>query len=140
VLGFHGTDWAVVDVVVSNPSKGLKKSESKTEWLGHGVYFWENDPARAMDWAANGKTRGKVIEPSAVGAIIDLGYCLDLTTITGLEEVRQAFEGLSSVYEQLGLEPPQNSGGRDRVRRELDCAVVQALHQYRVDADRKLTI
>ena len=133
VLGFHGTDWAVVDVVVSNPSKGLKKSESKTEWLGHGVYFWENDPARAMDWAANGKTRGKVIEPSAVGAIIDLGYCLDLTTITGLEEVRQAFEGLSSVYEQLGLEPPQNSGGRDRVKRELDCAVVQALHQYRLE-------
>jgi hypothetical protein len=112
VLGFHGTDWAVVDVVVSNPSKGLKKSESKTEWLGHGVYFWENDPARAMDWAANGKTRGKVIEPSAVGAIIDLGYCLDLTTITGLEEVRQAFEGLSSPHDpkppDCGLAPARS--------------------------------
>ena len=131
VLGFHGTDKSVVDAVVAQPGKSIKNSEDITEWLGHGVYFWEHDPARALDWAANGKTRGKVLEPSAVGAIIDLGYCLDLTTISGLEEVRQAFEGLRNVYEQLGLALPKNSGGRDRVKRELDCAVIQALHQYR---------
>ena len=55
VLGFHGTDKSVVDAVVAQPGKGLKKSENKTEWLGQGVYFWEHDPARALDWAANGK-------------------------------------------------------------------------------------
>ncbi|MEY4978454.1 MAG: hypothetical protein RLZZ352_724 [Pseudomonadota bacterium] len=131
VLGFHGTDKSVVDAVVSSPDKGLKKSDSATEWLGHGVYFWENDPARALDWAANGKTKGKVTEPSVVGAIIDLGYCLDLTTISGLEEVKQSFEMLREAYERAGIDMPVNVGGKDRLRRELDCAVIQALHQYR---------
>lgn len=133
VLGFHGSDRAVVDAVVASPQKGLSQSESKKEWLGHGVYFWENDPARALDWAANGKTKAKITEPSVVGAIIDLGYCLDLTTISGLEEVKQAFETLKQTYQEANLPMPSNTIGRDRLRRELDCAVIQALHQYRKD-------
>lgn len=133
VLGFHGTDKSVVESVVGAPARGLSKSESKTEWLGHGVYFWENDPARALDWAASGKTKGKVTEPSVVGAIIDLGYCLDLSTISGLEEVRQAFEMLREAFAQTGIPMPVNEGGKDRLKRELDCAVIQALHQYRCE-------
>lgn len=131
VLGFHGTDKSVVDAVVSCPGKGLKRSDSATEWLGHGVYFWENDPARALDWAANGKTKGKVTDPGVVGAIIDLGYCLDLTTLSGLEEVKQAYEMLRETCEKAGTAIAVNVGGKDRLKRELDCAVIQALHQYR---------
>lgn len=133
VLGFHGTDASVVEAVVKTPWEGLKRSESTTEWLGHGVYFWEQDPGRALDWASNGKTRGKVIQPDVVGAIIDLGYCLDLTTISGLEEVRQAYGTLRETYVQAGLELPKNTGGKERIRRELDCAVIQSLHQYRLE-------
>ncbi|MCX7269637.1 MAG: hypothetical protein NT095_03940, partial [Burkholderiales bacterium] len=36
----------------------LRISVDTTEWLGHGIYFWENDPERALDWAQNGKTKG----------------------------------------------------------------------------------
>lgn len=88
---------------MKTPWEGLKRFESTTEWLGHGVYFWEQDPGRALDWASNGKTRGKVIQPDVVGAIINLGYCLDLTTISGLEEVRQAHGTLRETYVQAGL-------------------------------------
>lgn len=133
LLGFHGTDKSVVESVVGAPACGLSKSDSKTEWLGHGVYFWENDHARALDWASNGKTKGKVTEPSVVGAIIDLGYCLDLTTISGLEEVRQAFVMLRETCEKARIPLPVNAGGKDRLKRELDCAVIQALHQYRCE-------
>jgi hypothetical protein len=133
VLGFHGTDRSVVDSVVQNPESGLKKSENTTEWLGHGVYFWEQDPARALDWAANGKTKGTVSEPSVVGAVIDLGYCLDLTTLSGLSEVKLAHETLQRLCAESGVAMPKNTGGPERLRRDLDCAVIQALHQYRVD-------
>lgn len=133
VLGFHGSDKSVVDKVVGSPSKGLNKSENTTEWLGHGVYFWENDPARALDWAKHGRTRGEVNKPSVVGAIIDLGYCLDLTTLSGLEEVKQAHDMLREACEKAGIELPKNVGGPDKLKRELDCAVIQALHQYRKD-------
>lgn len=131
VLGFHGTDAGVVEAVVQSPQEGLKKSESTTEWLGHGVYFWEQDPGRALDWASNGKTKGTVTKPDVVGAIIDLGYCLDLTTISGLEEVRQAYETLRDSYDLAGVPLPRNTGGADRLKRELDCAVIQSLHLYR---------
>lgn len=132
VLGFHGTDSAVVSDTVVRKISHLGKSEDTTEWLGHGVYFWENDPERALDWARTGKTKGKIDTPDAVGAVIDLGYCLDLTTMTGLAEVRAAHEMLQEFYLQNGLELPRNTIGQDKVKRELDCAVIQALHRYRL--------
>lgn len=131
VLGFHGTDRTVVDKVVARKIDHLDKSEDTTEWLGHGVYFWENDPARAIEWAKNGKTKGTIKTPDAVGAVIDMGFCLDLTTMMGLAEIATAYDLLSKAYQQEGLALPQNTVGPDKVRRELDCAVIQALHRYR---------
>lgn len=133
VLGFHGTDRTVADQAVSRKIKHLKKSEDTTEWLGHGVYYWENDPARALEWAKNGKTKGDITKPAAVGAVIDLGFCLDLTTMTGLQEVEAAFIALRDTYQKSGLALPQNTQGKDKVKRELDCAVIQALHCQRAE-------
>lgn len=136
VLGFHGTDKSLVDRVITGKIRHLKKSEGTVEWLGHGVYFWENDPQRALEWAQDGNTKGVVKNPDTVGAIIDLGLCLDLTTRIGLEEVREAFATLSDAYGLSKLKMPENAGGPDKAKRELDCQVIQSLHTYRVD--RKL--
>lgn len=133
VLGFHGTDRTVVDKAVSREISHLDRSEDTTEWLGHGVYFWENDPARAIEWAKNGKTKGRIATPDAVGAVIDLGFCLDLTTMTGLQEVADAYTTLCKTYQEAGLALPQNTVGPDKVKRELDCAVIQALHSQRAE-------
>lgn len=54
VLGFHGTEESLVDKVVAGKTDHLKKSDGKFEWLGHGIYFWENDPQRGMEWAQSG--------------------------------------------------------------------------------------
>lgn len=135
VLGFHGTDRTVVDQAVSRDIEHLDRSEDTTEWLGHGVYFWENDPARAMDWATTGKTKGRIKTPAAVGAVIDLGFCLDLTTMTGLQEVSAAYTTLRNTYHLAGIPLPKNTVGPDKVKRELDCAVIQALHSLRADRE-----
>jgi hypothetical protein len=131
LLGFHGTDSKVVESVVGGKSRQLESSKGSYEWLGHGVYFWENDPERALDWAHNGKTKGDVKKPAVIGAVIDLGFCLDLTTLTGLAEVEKAFRTLSESYGQAGVKLPENIGGPDNAKRELDCQVIQALHVYR---------
>lgn len=131
VLGFHGTERAVVDQVVGRKTAHLKKSEGRFEWLGHGIYFWENDPQRGLEWADHGNTKRKIEHPDVVGAIIDLGLCLDLTTRIGLDEVAEAFATLRDSYATAGLELPKNTGGDDNVRRELDCQVIQAVHAYR---------
>ena len=46
VLGFHGCDQKTAERVVST-GRHLQPSRNDYDWLGHGVYFWENDPLRA---------------------------------------------------------------------------------------------
>lgn len=131
VLGFHGTEGALVDKVVSGKTGHLKKSDGKFEWLGHGIYFWENDPQRGLEWAQSGNPKNKIKEPGVAGAIIDLGRCLDLTTRMGLDEVAEAYATLRDSYSQAKKTLPLNTGGADQFKRELDCQVIQALHLYR---------
>lgn len=131
VLGFHGTEKKIVDNLVAGTTNHLKKSEGKFEWLGHGIYFWENDPQRALEWAQDGNPKSKIKQPSVVGAVLNLGLCLDLTTRIGLEEVQQAYKTLKTVYDKTGMDLPINDGGEDRFKRELDCQVIETLHQIR---------
>lgn len=39
VLGFHGTEKALVTDVVTGKKSHFVKSAGKVEWLGHGVNF-----------------------------------------------------------------------------------------------------
>jgi len=131
VLGFHGTERVIVDRVVNRKDTHLNKSEGRYEWLGHGIYFWENDPQRGLEWATDGHPTKKIAKPDVVGAIIDLGLCLDLTTRPALEEVKAAHELLIEAYAKNGQPLPQNRGGADKAMRELDCQVIEMLHAYR---------
>lgn len=51
VLGFHGCDREVAEKILGSGKEHLKKSENDYDWLGHGVYFWENNPERALQYA-----------------------------------------------------------------------------------------
>jgi len=55
----------------------LAPSVGTYHWLGAGIYFWENDPERALWWAEEKASRGEIKEPFVVGAIIDLRNCLE---------------------------------------------------------------
>jgi len=50
VLGYHGCDLALAQKIVSGEEK-MWGSENPWDWLGHGTYFWEDSPARALHWA-----------------------------------------------------------------------------------------
>ena len=136
VLGYHGCDEKVADAVISGEESHLRVSENAHDWLGHGIYFWENDPKRALEWAeekAQGNYSGStVIEtPAVVGAVIDLGYCLNLMERSSIELLRDTYE-LLEIFGIPGQEDlPENSGGSDRLRRELDCTVLNMVHEIR---------
>lgn len=49
-LGYHGCDRDVAETLLSEDPK-FKHSTNDYDWLGSGIYFWENNPKRAMDWA-----------------------------------------------------------------------------------------
>ncbi len=132
VLGFHGCKKDVGQAIIRGEEKHLFWSKKPFDWLGHGIYFWEGNPARAWEWALEKQKEGKIAEPFVIGAIIDLRYCLDLFGHDGLTQVKQAHGGFKSASVRSGLKMPVNVGSSpDKAGRFLDCAVINYLHAYR---------
>ena len=79
VYGFHSTDKGIARELV-NCSRNFAHSQNDYDWLGEGIYFWENNLKRAVDYGNLLKSRSSssVKDPTVIGAIIDLGNCFDL--------------------------------------------------------------
>jgi hypothetical protein len=131
VLGYHGCDAAVAEKLLKNHP--FKPSQNIYDWLGEGTYFWEANPLRGLEFAVEASKRksSKIKKPTVIGAVIDLGFCLDLTTSRGLQLAKTAFERLKQVFDQAGEPLPQNQP--DRLRNNLDCAVLNYLHHLRAE-------
>jgi len=137
VLGYHGCDGSVARKAVLQGDEILH-SERDYDWLGPGAYFWESDPMRALEWARWKAGKGDYEEPAVVGAVIDLGNCLDLVAREDIELFQAAYKSFKKVQETAGLPIPKNrnprgSRDKDRVLRFLDCAVFRHLHKMMED-------
>src|SRR5579871_2976738 len=75
IIGFHGCERSVRDLLLMNPND-YKISQKPFDWLGHGLYFWENNYDRALEWATDKKQRGKIAEPAVIGAVLSLGKAI----------------------------------------------------------------
>lgn len=128
IIGFHGCDKHICERVLRGVEK-LKASENQYDWLGNGIYFWEQNLERAHEWAEY-----KYKEDAAVlGAILDLGSCLNLADSASNEILKSAYLRLSRHYEVLGESLPKNidvKNSRDELLRNLDCAVIEQVHDY----------
>lgn len=141
VLGFHGCDQSLADQLVAGDAD-VNVSRNAYDWLGSGAYFWENNPLRALTWAQflahhPRATRNKITTPAVVGAIIATGHCHDLTEQTSLDVVKQAYTDFESFCQSSDVPLPTNEvgfkGDQDFVKRYLDCAVLNFLHELRLD-------
>ncbi|GAA6378840.1 hypothetical protein [Anaerostipes hadrus] len=133
VFGFHGCDKSTYEKVIFE-HENLKYSDNKYDWLGNGIYFWENSYQRALDWAINNP---KYKEPAVIGAVIDLGRCLNLTDYHSSEILKKGYDMLVVKNEILNISLPQNgkrNKNSDILLRNLDCAVIEQIHQYHKDS------
>lgn len=110
-------------------------SKNDYDWLGHGMYFWENDPHRALQYAKEMRDHPErcsevINNPAVIGAIIDLGRCLNLFDQKALDAVKDTYNFLIEDLNKRGEKIPENSKSEEEVplRRKLDCAVIQTLH------------
>ena len=135
ITGFHSCDKEIgLDIL--NGKYGLKQSENQWDWLGGGAYFWEQNPDRALEYAidcaeGNQKFSGKIKTPFVIGAIIELGNCLNLLEPNSIGILKKAYDGLKETIEQSGSNMPTNKGAN----RALDCAVIQYVHQTNKNLD-----
>ncbi len=135
LLGFHGTDRDIVERVLAGECD-LEPSRNSHDWLGHGIYFWEYSPQRALDFAQQASalprmTKGRITEPAVIGAVIDPGSCLNFLEASALDQLSESYRALKAS--KLSV-LPKNVGGIDKLQRHLDCAVVELLHAIREDA------
>ncbi len=136
VLGYHGCNRAVGEKVLAG-KEHLKSSQNDYDWLGSGIYFWENSIRRALDWANLVKSnpnfaRARITAPFVVGAIINLGNCLDLLEAESIAEVEQGYLEFVESCEDFRIPVPQNKQiGRDVWLRFRDCAVINFVHLMR---------
>lgn len=131
VLAYHGCDETVRDDVVMGAD--LKRSENPYDWLGHGIYFWENDEQRALEWAEALAGTGKIKTPSVVGVILDLGNCLNLMDRSSIDMLQIGYDVLKRESDVNGLKMPENENIRadnDWLLRNRDCAVIEKVHQH----------
>jgi hypothetical protein len=114
----------------------FNSSDNGWDWLGSGVYFWEANPKRGLEFAhllarwRKGKAH-EITDPYVVGAVIELGFCLDLMSSTGIQTVASVHQDFLAYCKEANVDPPKNEGGEDSVFRKLDCAVINHLHKIR---------
>jgi hypothetical protein len=134
-LGFHGCDASIISPIILGESM-LKESRNAYDWLGHGSYFWEFDPKRAFHFARelqenSFRATRPIASPAVIGAVLDLGNCLDLLDYKHLSFVKMAYDVLLESNDGSIYSMPQNkkdTGSGDLLLRDLDCAVIESLH------------
>jgi hypothetical protein len=123
VIAYHGCDSGIAERVLAGAD--LKPSDNDYDWLGRGIYFWEYGADRALQFAQEQVLRGKVKQPTYVGALLQLGKCFDLMDTRFTEDLAAAYGPWSATLRQEGHPLPLNAGhAPDHKLRRLDCAVI----------------
>lgn len=144
IIGFHGCDKQAAIALINNPNT-IKISKEPYDWLGHGMYFWENNQERAMQWAIEKQLRkkGNLRDAAVIGAVIQLGYCCDLMDSRFTNLLKTYYMPMEEAYNQAGTPLPVNKDlstdpHKNKLLRVLDCTVIEYMHtrieeQYKKD-------
>lgn len=125
VIGYHGCDINVATQILAG--QPFAASSNAYDWLGHGVYFWEYGPDRALKFAQVQVGRGRVSRPAYVGAELRLGRCFDLLDTRFTGDLAAYYLVWKKRLRARGLALPQNAGKAPYfMKRDLDCAVINS--------------
>ena len=133
ILGFQGCELSVRNKLVNNPNE-IEISRESYDWLGHGMYFWENNYTRAQQWADERVKSGKYKQAAVLGAVLQIGRCCDFLDSKYTELVGRYYEAIRQEYEQMGKTLPKNvdlgsDRHHDKLLRLLDCTVIENMHK-----------
>lgn len=125
ILGFHGCTKQTASALLDNDN--FVPSANDYDWLGGGVYFWEANPARGLEFAREAIKRqgGDPTNADVVGAVIELGNCLDLLSKSSIDLLARAHRSCVKALDSTNEPLPRNT----IYKRYLDCAIITRLHE-----------
>jgi hypothetical protein len=129
VIGYHGTSRQAALVVLRD---GFRISRNEYDWLGDGVYFFQDAPNRAREWAAQRFGDEGVV----IRSVIRLDDCLDLLDIKAHALLYEAYVAFVQISQQFGIPLPKQTTGAHRLDRAVVNYAVDFLAQRRGNAAR----
>jgi hypothetical protein len=128
-VGYHGTSAESARAILEPGEKTTERflfSENDTDWLGKGVYFFQDAPFRAREWPTIRVPPPRRTEnPVVLCAEINLIDCLDLIDIEAAEKIARWYPTMEMHYQKSEKLLPVNRGGKH----DFDCALIN----YAVD-------
>jgi len=134
LIGFHGCDKSRQQRLLVD-SRYIPFSMEPYDWLGHGMYFWENNYDRAFQWAKEKEAKGRINEAAVIGAVIDLSNCCDLIESEFIKMLATYHSLMKLEYGLFGKVIPVNKDlgsdhFRDKLMRFLDCETIEFMHAW----------
>jgi hypothetical protein len=115
VYGHHGTTKEHAETIIRT---GFQPSEKESDWLGFGIYFWEDSPGRARLWCQEKFPD----QPACVlDAEISLTNCLNLANP---EDVAILKPNYWLYIKAVGMRIAASLKSTRRGNRQLDCRVI----------------
>src|SRR6266487_2103209 len=113
VEGFHGISLERAESAIINQQ--LAASHNPWDWLGDGIYFWEESVNRGIEWAM--KRYGA--DAAVIRTNIRLGRCLDLFDNKWTPVLQAAYQRLKESLSARGEPIPVNRGGNHALDRQV---------------------
>jgi hypothetical protein len=103
VRGYHGCSRVAAEAIAAG--EAFISSNNAEDWLGHGIFFWEYAPYRALEWAA-ARTAD---QPAVLEATIALRDCLNLLDREHFDGLVRAYEAEVERLQRRGVRVPVNT-------------------------------
>ena len=112
VKGFHGTSKQAANLIIQS---GFRVSQNPYDWLGDGVYFFQDGLQHARGWAHEHHGRNAAV----IGAEILLDDCIDLLDMRWTRMMPIVYDQFLRNAKSLGLILPTQTTGAHRLDREV---------------------
>jgi hypothetical protein len=96
---------------------GFRASDNDYDWLGTGIYFFQDAPLRAKQWA----TQQHPKNPAVIRSSIRLENCIDLLDIGWHPSLKQVYNSFVTQYKSTKRPLPTQNPDRSKAHK-LDCA------------------
>jgi hypothetical protein len=122
VYGYHGTSQTKALSILKH---GFLPSDNDYDWLGTGIYFFQDAPIRAKQWAMEQHPK----EPAVICSLIHLENCIDLFDVKWFPLLKNVYNLLEERYRSTNRLLPRQNPSQSKAHR-LDCAFFNFASQF----------